>query len=100
MTFVTGHRVQTLALIKLVNIDIISPNDVIIMIPDLIKTTKPYSSQPVLKTLYFNIRPEVCPAKCLENYINKTSTLRRDDSLSISFKKPFSKITSRHLVDR
>ncbi|XP_045497617.1 uncharacterized protein LOC123695740 isoform X1 [Colias croceus] len=97
LALVTAHRVQTLALIKLKDLDIRGTSEIIIMISDLIKTSKPYSLQPLLRIPYFNSRSEICPAKCLESYVNKTSTLRHNDHLFISFKKPYSKVTSQTL---
>lgn len=96
LALVTAHRVQTLALIKLKNTKI-TVKDIVITIPDLIKTSKLNSEQPVLRLPYFHNRPEVCPARCLETYINKTQTLRKDDSLFISFKKPHARVTSQTL---
>ncbi|XP_045505902.1 uncharacterized protein LOC123702254 [Colias croceus] len=66
LALVTAHRVQTLALIKLKDLDIRGTSEIIIMISDLIKTSKPYSLQPLLRIPYFSSRSEICPAKCLE----------------------------------
>lgn len=71
--------------------------DVTITIPDLIKTSKPNSSQPVLKLPFFNARPQICPARCLEVYINKTQPLLKNDFLFVSYKKPHLKVSSQTL---
>lgn len=97
LALVTAHRVQTFALIKTENIIINSPYDITITIPDLIKTSKPNSFQPVLKLPYFTARPQICPAMCLEDYINKTNSLRHNDYLFISYKRPHNKVSSQTL---
>lgn len=97
LALVTAHRVQTFALIKLKNIIINSSKDIIIKIPELIKTSKPNSAQPVLRLPYFDNRPEICPARCLETYINETKKLRNSDSLFVSYKKQHSKVSSQTL---
>lgn len=97
LALVTAHRVQTFSLIKLGNIQVNSPIDIIITIPDLIKTSKPNSSQPVLRLPFFDIRPQICPARCVEVYINKTQPLRKNDYLFVSHKKPHSKVSSQTL---
>lgn len=95
IALVTAHRVQTLSLIKINNI-IINPTEIIIKIPDIIKTTKLNSFQPILRLPFYNTRPEICPARCLQTYLNKTKALRKNNSnsLFLSFKKPHSNITS------
>lgn len=97
LALVTAHRVQTFALVKLNNTKVQSPKDIVIKISESIKTSKPNSIQPVLRLPYFDSRPEICPARCLETYINKTQTLRKNDSLFISYKKPHSKVSSQTL---
>lgn len=99
LALVTAHRVQTFLLIRTINISIYNRNEIIIKIPDLIKTSGPHSFQPVLKLPYFNERPEICPATCLENYIHTTSSLRSssNDFLFISHRKPHAKISSQRL---
>lgn len=93
-----AHRVQTFSLIKSCNITI-TESEIIIKIPDLIKTSRPTSLQPILRLPYFNERPEICPARCLETYLNKTQTLRNPENsfLFISHKKPHYKVTSQTL---
>jgi hypothetical protein len=98
LALVTAHRVQTLSLIKLSNIKVNAPVDITIHIPDSIKTTKPNSYQPILRLPYFDTRPEICPARCLEVYINKTATLRKEhDYLFISHRRPHNKLSPQTL---
>lgn len=98
LALVTAHRVQTLSLIKLSNIEKFE-SQIIIKIPDLIKTSRLNSQQPVLKLPFFNDRPEICPARALLAYIENTSHLRSHDhdQLFISFRKPYRMITSQTL---
>lgn len=99
LALVSAHRVQTFSLIKLSNIKIFDSVEIVITIPEIIKTSKPNSYQPVLKLPYFQEKPEICPASCLQTYINKTSTLRHvgNQFLFISYKKPFSKLSTQRL---
>lgn len=98
LALVTAHRVQTLSLIKLSNISIQSPTEITIKIPDLIKTSKPNSYQPYLRLPFYDSRPEICPARCIQEYISKTQTLRKNhDYLFISYRRPHSKVTSQTL---
>lgn len=99
LALATAHRVQTFSLIKLSNIDMGSSSEIIIKIPDLIKTSRPNSSQPVLRLPFFNENPSICPARCIQTYINKTRSLRskENDTLFISYRKPHSKLSSQRM---
>lgn len=91
---ITAHRVQTLSKIKIQNIETL-PSQIIIKIPDFIKTSRLGCPQPVLYIPFFEDKPAICPAKTLISYINKTSHLRQSDSdtLFVSFRKPHSQIS-------
>lgn len=95
IALVTAHRVQTISLIKINNI-FTNANEIFIKIPDIIKTTKLNSLQPILRLPFYNARPEICPARCLQTYLNKTKSLRNNNNtnLFLSFKKPHSNIGS------
>ncbi|KAL0879323.1 hypothetical protein ABMA27_003101 [Loxostege sticticalis] len=94
LAIATGHRVQTLSLIKTQNIQQ-SNQKILIKIPDLIKTSRPGSNQPLLTLPFFLEKPQICPAKTLVTYINMTKTKRNNcENLFISFKKPYNKVTS------
>lgn len=98
LALVTAHRMQTLSFIKISNISIRNSRQIIIKIPDLIKTSRPNCTQPVLVLPYFNERPEICPARSLEAYLNKTQYIRnKNDYLFISFKRPHSKVSPQTL---
>lgn len=97
LALVTAHRVQTLSLIKICNINIIEGTEVIIKIPDRIKTSRLNTEQPILRLPFFHENPRICPARCLISYLEKTKDLRTSDSLLISFRKPFSQLSSQRL---
>lgn len=98
LALVTANRVQTLSLIKLSNISVQSSTEITIKIPDFIKTSKPNSYQPYLRLPFYNSRPEICPARCIQEYISKTQTLRKNiDFLFISYRRPHLKVTSQTL---
>lgn len=98
LALVTAHRVQTLSLIKLPNINFQDSNEVIILIPDIIKTSRPNSFQPVLKIPYYKENLSICPATSVRDYLNRTRLLRdKETQLFISFRKPFRKICTQTL---
>lgn len=98
LALVTAHRMQTFALIKLENISI-NNREITIKIPDIIKTSNPNSFQPLLKLPFYDERPEICPSRCLKEYLNKTCSLRKDtcNFLFISYKKPHNKISCQRM---
>lgn len=88
IALVTAHRMQTISKIKLTYIQTNSDN-ININIPDLIKTSRPGTSQPNLYLPYFRDRTEICPALTLNQYIDRTRELRGNiDTLFISLKRP------------
>lgn len=93
LALVTIHRVQTLSKIDVQNIEN-STSQIIIKIPDLIKTSRRGSKQPVLVLPFFPDKPQVCPVKTLIAYIERTENMRPDDYLFISFKKPHKTIST------
>lgn len=99
LALVSAHRVQTFSLIKIDNIEVRHGVEIIIMIPDIIKTSRPNTMQPILRLPFYDSRPEVCPARCLVTYIEKSSEYRVENqkNLFISFKKPYNKVTSQSL---
>ncbi|XP_049876526.1 uncharacterized protein LOC126374094 [Pectinophora gossypiella] len=98
LALVTAHRVQTLSLIKLPNIEI-NNTRILIKIPDMIKTSGVNRSQPLLILPFFDEKPEICPAKTLVSYLNRTESLRpiNVNHLFISFKRPYSRVSSQTL---
>ncbi|CAG9137895.1 unnamed protein product, partial [Plutella xylostella] len=95
----SAQRMQTLSLIKLKNIQF-QQNSILIKIPDLIKTSRPGTCQPLLNLPYIRESPQICPALSVKSYIDKTKTLRgeqSDDHLFISVRKPYKKVGSQTL---
>lgn len=94
----TAQRVQTLALIKISNINK-SENLIRIEITDKIKTSKYMAENPVLEIPFFSSRPSVCPAKTLVAYLQKTEDLRPagEDRMFITFKKPHHAATTQSI---
>lgn len=97
IALVTAHRVQTLSKIKVSNIENINSEKIIIKIPSLIKTSRPGSLQPCLVLPFFKEKPHICPANALSVYINKTYSIRKDDTLFISFKRPYKPVCSQSI---
>ncbi|XP_049871510.1 uncharacterized protein LOC126370598 [Pectinophora gossypiella] len=97
LALVTAHRLQTLSKININNIERF-PDKVIIKIPDLIKTSRIGSLQPVLVLPYFRDRPEVCPVNVLLRYLDMTDSLRGNNHyLFIGIKKPHKSVSSQTL---
>ncbi|KAL0820486.1 hypothetical protein ABMA28_006351 [Loxostege sticticalis] len=92
----TAHRVQTLAKIRIENIEILS-SQIRIKISDLIKTSRVSAKQPLLVLPFFTDKPEICPSKTLLSYLEVTKTIRKDSNLFISPKKVHNSVTSQSL---
>lgn len=88
----TGQRVQTLSLIKIKNI--ILGNPVQIIITDRLKTTTNVKSNPVLLLPPFH-DSELCPVVTLKKYMYMTENVRmNNDQLFLSFSKPYKPVCS------
>lgn len=97
LALITAHRVQTLSLIRLKNL-IINNSNISINISDIIKTSRLGSKPPNLIIPFYRVKPEICPANTLLDYLERTKHLRgEEDSLFISLKKPYKKVTSQTL---
>lgn len=79
LALVTGHRIQTLSLIKIENI-IVSDAKVMVLIPDRIKTSKRGAYQPLLELPFFRDNVKICPASSLIQYLNITEPKRGEIS--------------------
>ena len=84
----TGQRVQTIHSIRRSHIKDTKAG-VIITIPDLIKTSAPGRSQPVLHLDYYKHDRNLCVVTTLKHYLSRTTTLTTSDRLWITFIKPF-----------
>lgn len=101
LMLITGHRLQTLALIK-VTMVVIDPDGIQIFIDENIKTSGPHSTQPVLNIPFFKDNPTLCVASLLIHYIERTSELRSSseegDYLFISAREPYHRVSKQTLA--
>ena len=96
LALTTGHRLQTLAKIRLPNIKA-SPTQINIFIPDRIKTSCPGRTQPML-VLPFYSDPQICAAKTLQRYLAITASSRGNiDYLFLSLNLPLHPVTTQTL---
>ncbi|XP_031350169.1 uncharacterized protein LOC116175923 [Photinus pyralis] len=98
LALATGHRLQTIQLIKLTNLHT-SPQGIQIPITDPIKTSGTNRSQPCLQIPRFAENPLLCVATTLIDYIEATKPLRtpNQDYLFITFKKPYKTATKQSI---
>lgn len=98
LALTTAQRLQTFSKITIDNISI--DNECIkIKVPQLIKTSRLNSPQPLL-ILKFYEKESICPARALCNYLQITKTLRiNHKNLFITLKKPHSP-ASTHTLSR
>lgn len=94
----TGHRVQTLSLIKLKNI-VVDSTGVKIGISDVIKTSAAGREQPVLILPYFQENRAICPATIVEDYIHITKNIRSEASshMILTYKRPHKPATAQSI---
>lgn len=85
----SGQRCQTLASLKISQTSF-NNGQLLIRVPDRMKTTAPGRTQPLLTFSRFLVCESLCIATLVEIYLQRTKDLRTDDcdSLLISFKKP------------
>lgn len=96
LTLTTAHRMQTLSKIDITNIHI-TTDQIIIKIPDIVKTSRIGCKQPLLYIPFFLHKSHMCPAKTLQCYINRTSSLRQSDTLFIGIKRPHNTVGTQTL---
>ncbi|XP_047991863.1 uncharacterized protein LOC125230671 [Leguminivora glycinivorella] len=96
LALTTAHRVQTFSKIKIQNIENLN-DKILIKIPEVIKTSRVGSKQPILVLPYFTQKVEICPAKTLMSYVEKTASVRKSDCLFISYKNPHNPVTTQTL---
>lgn len=88
LALVTAHRVQTLSLICLDNINI-NDDNINIRIPARIKTSGPNRSHPNLILPFFKENINICPATTLVSYLAVTKDLRQNcKTLLLTTRKP------------
>lgn len=100
LALATGQRVQTLSLIKCLNIKELN-SGIKIYIPEPIKTSGPNRKQPCLDLPNFSEDPSLCVASLVRQYLKLTKDLRSpdQDQLFITFKKPH-KPASKQTISR
>lgn len=84
----TGHRVQTIHCIQLSYICFIS-SGIRIIIPDIIKTSKPSTLQPSFNLDYYTPNPNICVVTTLKYYLDMTKSLRTTQKLFVIITKPY-----------
>ncbi|XP_072384478.1 uncharacterized protein [Diabrotica undecimpunctata] len=93
LALATGQRIQTLSLIDIDNI-IEQDGKIEIKISDRTKTTAINKTQPLLVLPFFGKDPNICVARTLKVYLEKTKELRGScRALLLTHKKPFHKAT-------
>lgn len=98
LALVTGHRMQTFAVIKTENIEF-HTDRMEIKIPERIKTSGNGRKQPILILPNYDADNKICIAASLKCYLRTTSNIRKNVSnLFISFKRPFKAVTSQTLA--
>ena len=91
---VTGQRLQTVSLLSLDNMIVDTKNQKIIFkIPQLLKQSRPGYKNPIVELNAFDKDVDLCIYRYLLEYIARTSSLRHNNSLFISFQKPFKPVT-------
>uniref|UniRef100_A0A1Y1N2Y1 Tyr recombinase domain-containing protein n=1 Tax=Photinus pyralis TaxID=7054 RepID=A0A1Y1N2Y1_PHOPY len=97
LALATGQRLQTLTLIEISNI-YRDTKGLTITIPSRIKTSGRNRLQPVLRLPFLDLDPEICVARTVLLYINKTEVRRGSVRfLILSTRKPFHKATAQTL---
>nr|CAH7746933.1 unnamed protein product [Callosobruchus chinensis] len=89
LALVTGHRIQTLALIKIPNI-VKRASGVQIFISDFVKTSGVGKTQPCLSLPFFPDKSSLCAASTLLTYLEATKDIRppSKEELFITYGKP------------
>lgn len=94
----TGHRLQTLAVIKVENIHF-GEEGAQIFIIEPIKTSGPKAEQPCLFIPYFRENPRLCAGSLLLEYIERTALKRNEaQNLFISTREPFNSLSKQTLA--
>jgi integrase len=92
LALVSGQRVQTLAAINIKNIQKLD-DKVVISFDKVLKTSRP-GHHTTVEICSYNDNPNLCPVKCLEAYLNYTSSHRQHDSLFLGLCKPYKPVST------
>lgn len=100
LALASGHRLQTIAIIKLPYLEFYEEG-VRIFIPDHLKTSGPRTRQPCLTFPVFTDKPGLCVVSTLKKYLEDTKAIRphNQDELFITIKKPH-KVASKQSLSR
>lgn len=79
LAFITAHRMQTLALIDVRDLER-SNEAITITIPEKIKTSRVHKTQPTLHIPYYRDNLIICAASTLDLYVEKTRELRGSEN--------------------
>ncbi|CAG5090689.1 Protein of unknown function [Cotesia congregata] len=95
LALTTAQRLQTLALVRIENIER-TKTEIKIKITELTKTTKPGSVYPELVLPFYTDRPGLCVASAVLDYIDITKELRSSETktLFIGSTKPYGPASS------
>lgn len=97
MALTTGHRLQTLSLIDIRNIEKVNKN-IEIKIPAQLKTSGYKKVQPILILPFYTQDPTICVASALTTYIHRIKNLWKEENrLFISGKKPHKAVGTQSL---
>nr|CAI5855651.1 unnamed protein product [Callosobruchus analis] len=93
LALLTGNRIQTIALIRVSNINE-SKDGIQILITEKIKTSSRNRVQPCLQLPYYKNDARLCPVLNLKCYITMTQSLRDgEDFVFISHQRPYRRVT-------
>ena len=79
LCILSGQRCQTIGELFLKNMHS-TPNKWIFYISSVLKTSRPSFHQQPLEFLSYPLDPRLCPVKCLELYVQRTSLIRENNS--------------------
>jgi len=99
LALITGHRIQTIASIRIQNINRF-PDILEIRITNQIKISSPKNFQPLLVIPYFQDHPDLCLASVIDFYENCTKDARcsaNTDLLILTIKKPIHPASSQRI---
>lgn len=91
LALATAQRFQTFASIKVQNISFLASGEVLIFVPDILKTSRPGKPQPLFNFRPFTERPRFCLVRLLHEYIERTSDHRKNEECLFFLLQPLLK---------
>ena len=88
LALLTGQRLQTLTALKTTKM-VLKDDNVEFYIDELLKTSTESAHMSSISLNRYDSCPNLCIVKHLSHYVSRTSSLRIDDRLLISFNKPY-----------